>query len=149
MKRGVAALFIGAVVSAAPLDYGSILHWSADDLVAGRAANLPAVNRTHAYQLLRLNASSKAESHEGTSDVFFIVAGSGAMRCGHQHPAVHALHVSACCRRADGDAIADQRRHAPVVDRVDPARDPASHADPAAAGRPAELRSGHATCSSK
>ena len=99
MKRGVAALFIGAVVSAAPLDYGSILHWSADDLVAGRAANLPAVNRTHAYQLLRLNASSKAESHEGTSDVFFIVAGSGAMRCGHQHPAEHAAPVDTGQRR--------------------------------------------------
>jgi hypothetical protein len=78
----VFALATGTRVPA--LDAGSIAYWSADDLKSGPAANLPFLTTTHAFNVVRLAASADrpAESHEGTTDVLFVVAGGGRVTAG-------------------------------------------------------------------
>jgi mannose-6-phosphate isomerase-like protein (cupin superfamily) len=65
-------------------DQGAIAYWSADDLKGGHAANMPFMTATHAFNLLRVRASDArpAESHEGTSDVLFVVSGTGRLTAG-------------------------------------------------------------------
>jgi mannose-6-phosphate isomerase-like protein (cupin superfamily) len=81
MRQLVAALCLAVGASGAPLDPGSVAYWSADDLKAGRAARLPFMTPTHAFSLTRLTAGAQAaaESHEGTTDVFFVLAGAATM----------------------------------------------------------------------
>jgi len=78
------ALFGGVLMFAAGLDLGPVAYWSADDLKSGHASGLPLITATHAYTLMRLapGATLPAESHEGTTDVFFVLAGSAAVQIG-------------------------------------------------------------------
>jgi mannose-6-phosphate isomerase-like protein (cupin superfamily) len=78
----VALASAGGAVRA--VDQGPIAFWSAEDLVSGRAANLPLVTVTHAYGVIRLQPSAERppESHEGVSDVLFVVAGGGTVVAG-------------------------------------------------------------------
>jgi mannose-6-phosphate isomerase-like protein (cupin superfamily) len=85
MKFAIVASFLiatGLVARAA--DQGSIAYWSADELKSGHAANLPFMTPTHAFNVLRLRAADtrKAESHEGTSDILFVVSGTGRVTAG-------------------------------------------------------------------
>jgi mannose-6-phosphate isomerase-like protein (cupin superfamily) len=84
MKQLVAALCVAVNVSAAAPDRGSVAYWSADGLKAGHAERMPLITPTHAFVLTRLTraAQAVAESHEGTTDVFFVVAGGATMIAG-------------------------------------------------------------------
>jgi len=79
----VAALFINNLALRAA-DQGSIAYWSADDLKGGHTANMPFMTATHAFNALRLRAADarKAESHEGTTDILFVVSGTGRVTAG-------------------------------------------------------------------
>jgi mannose-6-phosphate isomerase-like protein (cupin superfamily) len=70
------------VMAVAPLragDNGSIAYWSADNLKSGHVTDMPFTTPTHAFNLVRVNPADArpAESHEGTTDVLFVVAGNG------------------------------------------------------------------------
>jgi mannose-6-phosphate isomerase-like protein (cupin superfamily) len=69
---------------AAPVDYGPVVHWSADDLKAGRASQLPLQTPTHRFTLVRRTngQSAQAESHAGATDIFFVIAGRGRITAG-------------------------------------------------------------------
>jgi mannose-6-phosphate isomerase-like protein (cupin superfamily) len=69
---------------AAPVDYGPVAHWSAEDLKAEREAAPLLQTPTHRFSLVRRTAPQpgRAESHEGTSDIFFTVAGTGRITVG-------------------------------------------------------------------
>lgn len=84
MKRCLFVVCVVAGTSVAGLDQGPIAYWSADDVKAGHAAGLPLVTPTHAFTLTRLDrgAQPAAESHEGTSDVFFVAAGGATILVG-------------------------------------------------------------------
>jgi mannose-6-phosphate isomerase-like protein (cupin superfamily) len=73
-----------SIVAARAADQGSIAYWSADDLKSGHAANMPFMTATHAFNVLHVRASDTrtAESHEGTTDVLFVVSGSGRVTAG-------------------------------------------------------------------
>jgi mannose-6-phosphate isomerase-like protein (cupin superfamily) len=79
----VSALAIASIAPRAA-DQGSIAYWSADDLKSGHAANMPFMTPTHAFNVLRLRAADarKAESHEGTTDILFVVSGTGRVTAG-------------------------------------------------------------------
>ena len=79
----VSALAITSLTLGAA-DQGSIAYWSADDLKSGHAANMPFMTATHAFNVLRLRAADarKAESHEGTTDILFVVSGTGRVTAG-------------------------------------------------------------------
>jgi mannose-6-phosphate isomerase-like protein (cupin superfamily) len=78
-----AALLVMSVVPRAA-DQGSIAYWSADDLKSGHVGNMPFLTATHAFNVLRVRAAEPrmAESHEGTSDILFVVAGTGRVTAG-------------------------------------------------------------------
>lgn len=58
----------------------ALQHWSAADLTSG-APRLLLTTPTHLFKLIRVEASV-AESHEGTSDVFFVESGNGSILAG-------------------------------------------------------------------
>ena len=66
------------------MDYGPIAHWSADELTGGRARQFPLQTPTHRFSLVTRSAArpSVAQSHEGASDIFFAIAGSGRIVTG-------------------------------------------------------------------
>ena len=82
------SIVVGALAFAAltlrAADQGSIAFWSADDLKSGHAANMPFMTSTHAFNVLHVRASDTrtAESHEGTTDVLFVVSGNGRVTAG-------------------------------------------------------------------
>jgi mannose-6-phosphate isomerase-like protein (cupin superfamily) len=78
----VACLAVGSTPRAA--DQGSLAYWSADDLKSGHVANMPFMTATHAFNVLHVRASDRrtAESHEGTTDVLFVVSGAGRVTAG-------------------------------------------------------------------
>ena len=80
----VVVLALAAGIHVPALDAGSIAYWSAEDLTSGKAANLPFLTTTHAFNVVRMAASADrpAESHEGTTDVLFVVAGGGSVTAG-------------------------------------------------------------------
>ena len=47
---------------AAPVDYGPVVHWSADDLKAGRASQLPLQTPTHRFTLVRRTNGQSAQA---------------------------------------------------------------------------------------
>ena len=61
----------------------ALRYWSAGELKAGDSKLLLSTP-THLLKLVRVNGASMAESHEGTSDVFFVESGSGAIVAGGQ-----------------------------------------------------------------
>src|SRR5262249_39704100 len=73
---------VGTIPRAA--DQGTIAYWSADDLKTGHIANMPFQTSTHAFNVVRVRTSDAraAESHEGTTDVLFVVSGSGRVTAG-------------------------------------------------------------------
>ena len=79
-----AFLVVGAGGAARAADQGSIAYWSADDLKGARVANMPFMTPTHAFNVLRVRAADTrtAESHEGTTDVLFVVSGNGRVTVG-------------------------------------------------------------------
>jgi mannose-6-phosphate isomerase-like protein (cupin superfamily) len=79
----VSALAIASIAPRAA-GQGSIAYWSADDLKSGHAANLPLMTPTRAFNVLRLREADarKAESHEGTTDILFVVSGTGRVTAG-------------------------------------------------------------------
>jgi mannose-6-phosphate isomerase-like protein (cupin superfamily) len=84
MKQLIAACCLAAGTCTAGADQGPLAYWSADDLRAGHGGGLPLITPTHAFTLIHVarDAEPAAESHEGTTDVFFVVAGSATMRVG-------------------------------------------------------------------
>src|SRR5262249_15417254 len=78
----VLSLTVGVIPRGA--DQGTIAYWSADDLKTGHVANMPFQTPTHAFNVVRVRASDSrpAESHEGTTDVLFVVAGTGHVTAG-------------------------------------------------------------------
>jgi mannose-6-phosphate isomerase-like protein (cupin superfamily) len=86
MRNTLAALAAFIVISAMPhaVDQGSIAYWSADDLKGGHVANMPFMAPTHAFNVLRVRVADTrlAESHEGTTDVLFVVSGTGRLTAG-------------------------------------------------------------------
>src|SRR5262245_36722343 len=81
-------MLVSAVMLAASVthgaDSGAIAYWSADDLKSGHVTNMPFMTPTHAVNLLRVKPTDArmAESHEGTTDVLFVVAGKGGVTAG-------------------------------------------------------------------
>ncbi len=69
---------------------GALKHWSADELRAGHAGLLLSTS-THILRLVRVTAASPAESHEGTSDVFFVESGVGSIVAGGEIESPSAL----------------------------------------------------------
>jgi mannose-6-phosphate isomerase-like protein (cupin superfamily) len=65
-------------------DTGAIAYWSADDLKSGHVTNMPFMTLTHALNQLRVEPADArtAESHEGTTDVLFVLAGKGRVTAG-------------------------------------------------------------------
>lgn len=91
MRTSVAVVVLGLAVvalvargGAAAVDYGPIAHWSADELTGGRARPFPLQTPTHRFSLVTRSAARPgvAESHEGASDIFFAIAGSGRIVTG-------------------------------------------------------------------
>ena len=84
MKQLLAVLGVAVGTSVAGVDQGPVAYWSAEDVRAGHVEGLPLITPTHAFTLTQLpsGAQPAAESHEGTTDVFFIVSGSATMRVG-------------------------------------------------------------------
>jgi mannose-6-phosphate isomerase-like protein (cupin superfamily) len=80
----VASGLIGLTVAAHAADQGSIAYWSADDLKGAHVANMPFMTPTHAFNVLHIHAADTrtAESHEGTTDVLFVVSGTGRVTAG-------------------------------------------------------------------
>ena len=78
----VLSLTVAAIPHAA--DQGTIAYWSADDLKTGHVANMPFQTSTHAFNVVRVRPSDSraAESHEGTTDVLFVVSGTGHVTAG-------------------------------------------------------------------
>lgn len=76
--------FIGMHMIAHAADQGAIAYWSADDLKSGHVANMPFMTPTHAFNVLRVRTADTrlAESHEGTTDVLFVVSGNGRVTAG-------------------------------------------------------------------
>lgn len=60
-----------------------VKHWPAQELQSG-ATRLLLSTPTHLFKLIRLDQSAQAvaESHEGTSDIFFVEAGEGSVLVG-------------------------------------------------------------------
>jgi len=86
MRKSMAVVFavMWALVhaGAAPVDYGPVAHWSAEDLKAQRAAAPLLLTPTHRFSLVRRTQPGRAESHEGSSDIFFTIAGTGRITVG-------------------------------------------------------------------
>jgi mannose-6-phosphate isomerase-like protein (cupin superfamily) len=91
MRTSVAVVVLGSAVialvargGAAAVDYGPVAHWSADELTGGRARQFPLQTPTHRFSLVTRSAAHPgvAESHEGASDIFFAIAGSGRIVTG-------------------------------------------------------------------
>jgi mannose-6-phosphate isomerase-like protein (cupin superfamily) len=80
----VAVALVAAVAPIRAVDNGSIAYWSADDLKTGHVTDMPFMTPTHAFNVVRVNPSDArlAESHEGTTDVLFVVAGNGRVMAG-------------------------------------------------------------------
>jgi mannose-6-phosphate isomerase-like protein (cupin superfamily) len=83
IRRVLACLaFAFAVVSQAQNAPPSALrYWSADDLKSGDA-RLLLTTPTHILKLIRVADAPLAESHEGTTDVFFVESGAGTILVG-------------------------------------------------------------------
>ena len=91
MRTSVAIVIVGSALvalvargGAAGVDYGPVAHWSADELISGRAPSFPLQTPTHRFSLVRRSVAQAggAESHEGASDIFFTIAGSGRIVAG-------------------------------------------------------------------
>jgi mannose-6-phosphate isomerase-like protein (cupin superfamily) len=81
----VVALACGTnAVARAASDRGPVVYWSADDLKSGRAPQMPLRTATHLFKIVKLTPADRpqAESHEGTSDIFFVVDGAGTIVAG-------------------------------------------------------------------
>ena len=88
MKRvlvglGAMSLF---VASSYAQSYGPVAYWSADDLKDGRASGLPLATPTHRFSLVKVAASARTDpaSHEGATNIFFVLAGEGSISVGSQ-----------------------------------------------------------------
>jgi mannose-6-phosphate isomerase-like protein (cupin superfamily) len=68
----------------------ALKYWSSDQLKAGDTKLLLATP-THILRLIRVSSTPVAESHEGTSDVFFVEAGAGSMVAGGEMGGAAAL----------------------------------------------------------
>src|SRR5262245_6368262 len=84
MIVAIAVVCLTAGSSPRAADQGSIAYWSAADPKSGHTANMPFMTATHAFNALHVRASDTrpAESHEGTTDVLFVVAGTGRVTAG-------------------------------------------------------------------
>jgi mannose-6-phosphate isomerase-like protein (cupin superfamily) len=59
----------------------ALRHWSAGDLNSGPARPLLSTP-THLFRLVKVSATAAPESHEGTSDIFFVESGTGSILAG-------------------------------------------------------------------
>jgi mannose-6-phosphate isomerase-like protein (cupin superfamily) len=60
-------------------DLGAMRHWSSTELAAAQGVLM--TSRTHLFKIVRPDGST-AESHEGTSDIFYVVRGTGVIFAG-------------------------------------------------------------------
>ena len=77
---GLAAMAMAAAAQNSPSS-SALRYWSASELKAGQSKTLLAAP-THLLKIVHVTGASPAESHEGTSDVFFVEAGEGSILAG-------------------------------------------------------------------